>query len=222
MQKLRPADLMPPRAVRARAPGLPRARAGAQEAAARVAVGPNTTWCFEDRLTIQYQVQEMLRTERIFEAPGIQGELEAYNPLIPDGRNWKVTLLVEFADPDVRRVRLGELKGIEDRCWVQVADFARVFAIADEDLERENEEKTSSVHFLRFELSDAMVAALRGGRATGDGCRPSRLSALGRHGAGADRARRCSPTSTDARRGPRPLYCARPRADSPRRWRPLD
>lgn len=126
-------------------------------------VGPNTTWCFEDRMTVHYQVQEMLRAERIFEPEGIAEELAAYNPLIPDGRNWKVTLLVEFPDPEIRRVRLAELKGVEDRCWVQVADFGRVLAIADEDLERENDEKTSSVHFLRFELSDAMVAALRGG-----------------------------------------------------------
>jgi hypothetical protein len=128
-----------------------------------VPVGPNTTWLFEDRLTIQYQVQEILRTERIFEPEGIADELEAYNPLIPDGRNWKVTLLVEFADPATRPAHLAKLKGIEDRCYVQVADFARVYAIADEDLERENETKTSSVHFLRFELSDAMVTALRGG-----------------------------------------------------------
>jgi hypothetical protein len=129
----------------------------------KVPVGPNTTWLFEDRLTIQYQVQEILRTERIFEPEGIADELEAYNPLIPDGRNWKVTLLVEFADPATRPAHLAKLKGIEDRCYVQVADFARVYAIADEDLERENETKTSSVHFLRFELSDAMVTALRGG-----------------------------------------------------------
>jgi hypothetical protein len=128
-----------------------------------VPVGPNTTWLFEDRLTIHYQVQEMLRTERIFEPEGIAEELDAYNPLIPDGRNWKVTLLVEFADPTTRPQHLAQLKGIEDRCYVQVADFSRVYAIADEDLERENEEKTSSVHFLRFELSDAMVGALRSG-----------------------------------------------------------
>lgn len=140
-----------------------RARVIEHKKTRQLQVGSNTTWCFEDRVTIQYQVQEMLRAERIFEPEGIAEELEAYNPLIPDGRNWKVTLLVEFPDPEIRRVRLAELKGIEDRCWVQVADFGRVYAIADEDLERENAEKTSSVHFLRFELSDAMVAALRGG-----------------------------------------------------------
>jgi hypothetical protein len=129
----------------------------------RLAVGPNTTWCFEDRMTVQYQVQEMLRAERIFEAEGIADELESYNPLIPDGHNWKVTLLIEFPDPDERRRRLAVLKGIEDRCWVEVQEFARVFAIADEDLERENDEKTSSVHFLRFELTTTMIEALESG-----------------------------------------------------------
>jgi hypothetical protein len=107
----------------------------------------------------------MLRTERIFEADGIAEELAAYNPLIPDGRNWKVTLLIEYPDPEVRRVQLERLRGIEDRCWVEVVGFGRLFAIADEDLERENETKTSAVHFLRFELSDAMVAGLKGGAA---------------------------------------------------------
>ncbi|MBM0107023.1 DUF3501 family protein [Steroidobacter sp. S1-65] len=128
-----------------------------------VAIGPNATWAFEDRLTIQYQVQEMLRVERIFEAAGIQDELDAYNPLIPDGSNWKATFLIEFPDPEERKQRLAALKGIEDRCWVQVGDADRVFAIADEDLERENEEKTSSVHFLRFELSAEMVARAKSG-----------------------------------------------------------
>jgi len=127
--------------------------------------GPNATWCFEDRLTVQYQVQEMLRIERIFEAEGIADELEAYNPLIPDGSNWKATLLIEFADVEERRTALSRMKGIEDRCWVQVAGHDRVFAIADEDLERENEEKTSSVHFLRFELTPAMATAAKGGAA---------------------------------------------------------
>ena len=127
--------------------------------------GPNATWCFEDRLTVQYQVQEMLRIERIFEAEGIADELAAYNPLIPDGSNWKVTLLIEFPEIETRRVALAQMKGIEDRCWVQVAGHGRVFAIADEDLERENDEKTSSVHFLRFELTPTMVAAAKGGAA---------------------------------------------------------
>jgi hypothetical protein len=131
----------------------------------QVNVGPNTMWLFEDRLTVQYQVQEMLRTERIFESEGIAEELAAYNPLIPDGRNWKVTFLIEYTDPEVRRVQLERLKGVEDRCWVQVAGFDRVFAFADEDLERSNDVKTSAVHFLRFELSEPMPAALKGGAA---------------------------------------------------------
>ena len=129
----------------------------------QLAVGPHVTWLFEDRLTMQYQVQEMLRVERIFEPEGISEELESYNPMIPDGTNWKVTLLIEYPNESERRQQLTQLKGIEDRCWVQVTDQERVFAIADEDLERENEEKTSAVHFLRFELTPAMIAALRGG-----------------------------------------------------------
>jgi hypothetical protein len=129
----------------------------------QLAVGPHVTWLFEDRLTMQYQVQEMLRAERIFEPEGIAEELESYNPMIPDGSNWKVTLLIEYPDESERRQQLTQLKGIEDRCWVQVTGQERVFAIADEDLERENEEKTSAVHFLRFELTPPMITALRGG-----------------------------------------------------------
>jgi len=134
-----------------------------------LALGPNATWSFEDRLTMQYQVQEMLRVERIFEADAIQEELDAYNPLIPDGRNWKATFLLEFPDVEERRQRLAQLKGVEDRCWVQVTGFDRVFAIADEDLERENDDKTSSVHFLRFELSPQMCAQVKAGAAIGAG-----------------------------------------------------
>ncbi|HWK74382.1 MAG TPA: DUF3501 family protein [Povalibacter sp.] len=130
-----------------------------------VTVGPNASWGFEDRLTIQYQVQEMLRVERIFEAAGIEDELAAYNPLVPDGSNWKVTFLLEYPDVDERRLRLAGLKGVEDRCWVEVTGFERVFAIADEDLERENDEKTSAVHFLRFELTPPMAAAAKAGAA---------------------------------------------------------
>jgi len=137
--------------------------------ARQVAVGPHTTWLFEDRLTVQYQVQEMLRAERIFEPEGIEEELSAYNPLIPDGQNWKATLLIEFPDEQQRRRELAQLKGIEDRCWVQVSGHDRVFAIADEDLERENEEKTSSVHFLRFELTPPMITDLQGGAGLGIG-----------------------------------------------------
>ena len=142
-----------------------RARVMAHKRNRQLTVGPNTMWLFEDRLTVQYQVQEMLRTERIFEVEGIAEELAAYNPLIPDGTNWKVTFLIEYPDAEIRRVQLEKLRGIEDRCWVQAAGFDRVFAIADEDLERENEVKTSAVHFLRFEMAPAMIAGLKGGAA---------------------------------------------------------
>ena len=131
----------------------------------RLDLGTNAALYFEDRLTIQYQVQEMLRIERIFEADGINEELEAYNPLIPDGSNWKATFMVEFPEAEERRAMLTQLLGIEDRVYVQVADFDRVFAIADEDLERADEEKTSAVHFLRFELPPEQVAALKSGAA---------------------------------------------------------
>jgi hypothetical protein len=126
-----------------------------------VHLGKNVTLIFEDELTIRYQIQEMLRVEKIFDENGIQDELEAYNPLIPDGANWKATMLVEFPDPVERAARLRELIGIEDRVWVKIEGFDPVYAIADEDMERETEEKTSSVHFLRFELSPAMIGALR-------------------------------------------------------------
>jgi hypothetical protein len=127
-----------------------------------VQVGPNMTWCFEDYTTIRYQVLEMLRAERIFESDGIQAEIDAYNPLIPDGRNWKVTLLLEFPDPQLRRTALEKLIGVEDRCWIRVSEMERVFAVADEDMERENDKKTSAVHFLRFELSPSMAEAMKG------------------------------------------------------------
>jgi hypothetical protein len=128
-----------------------------------VQVGPNMTWCFEDRTTIRYQVLEMLRAERIFESAGIQDELDAYNPLIPSGSDWKTTLLLEYPDPEQRRVALESLIGVEDRCWVRVSEMDRVFAVADEDLERENDNKTSAVHFLRFELTPSMVQAMKSG-----------------------------------------------------------
>ena len=131
----------------------------------RLDLGTNAALYFEDRLTMQYQVQEMLRIERIFEADGINEELEAYNPLIPDGSNWKATFMVEFPEAEERRAMLTQLVGIEDRVYVHVADFDRVFAVADEDLERADEEKTSAVHFLRFELPAEQVAALKGGAA---------------------------------------------------------
>ena len=128
-----------------------------------VQIGEHVTLIFEDELTVRYQIQEMLRIERTFEDAGIAGELEAYNPLVPDGSNWKATMLIEYADPQQRQQWLARLIGIEDRVWVQVGGQPKVFAIADEDLERENAAKTSAVHFLRFELADSMKQALRGG-----------------------------------------------------------
>jgi hypothetical protein len=135
----------------------------------RLHLGAHCTWSFEDRDTVRYQVQEMLRAERIFEPAGIAAELAAYNPLIPDGANLKATLLVEYPDPDERARRLQELLGIERRCWLQVAGQPRVFAVADEDLERSTDTKTAAVHFLRFEFTPAMIAALRGGAALSAG-----------------------------------------------------
>jgi Protein of unknown function (DUF3501) len=129
----------------------------------RLAVGPSVTWSFEDRLTVQYQVQEMLRIERIFELPSIEEELASYNPLIPDGSNLKATMLIEIPDPELRRQQLPMLKNIEDRCWLQVAGHAQVFAIADEDMDRSNDEKTSAVHFLRFELASDMRTSAKAG-----------------------------------------------------------
>jgi hypothetical protein len=131
----------------------------------KIHIGPNATLYFEDRLTMQYQVQEMLRIEKIFESAGILEELEAYNPLIPDGSNWKATFMVEFSDVEERKLQLGRLIGIERHTWVQVAGFDKVYPIANEDLQRETEEKTSAVHFLRFELTPIMVAAAREGAA---------------------------------------------------------
>lgn len=140
-----------------------RARMIGYRATRRLAVGPNCTWSFEDRETVRYQVQEMLRTERVFEPEGIAEELAAYNPLIPDGTNFKATLLIEYPDPAERALRLRQLRGIENHCWLQVTDYAPVNAVADEDLERSTDEKTSAVHFLRFELSAPMVTSLKGG-----------------------------------------------------------
>ncbi len=130
-----------------------------------VHLGAHLTLLFEDELTIRYQIQEMLRAEKTYEEAGIQDELDAYNPLVPDGTNWKATLLIEYEDVIERKRALASLKGIEDRVWVQVEGCARVNAIADEDLERENADKTSAVHFVRFELTAEMIAALRSGKA---------------------------------------------------------
>lgn len=146
-----------------------RARVMAHKKDRRIPLGDMAALYFEDRLTMQYQIQEMLRAERIFEAEGIQEELDAYNPLIPDGRNLKATFMIEVADEHERRLVLARLKGIENEVWIRVDAFEPVFAIADEDLDRENEEKTSSVHFLRFELTDDMAAAFAAGAALGVG-----------------------------------------------------
>lgn len=140
-----------------------RRRVMAHKRPRRVALGEHVTLAFEDRLTMQYQVQEMLRAERIFEEDGIREELDAYNPLIPDGNNWKATMMIEFPDERERRAALRRLIGIEDRVYVQVAGHAPVYAVADEDLERETDEKTSSVHFLRFDLDSAMIASIKNG-----------------------------------------------------------
>jgi hypothetical protein len=128
-----------------------------------VHLGDHVTLIFEDELTVRYQIQEMLRIEKVFEEAGIQDELDAYNPLVPDGTNFKATMLIEYEDPAERIAALGRLVGIEHRIWVEVEGCARVHAIADEDLPRETETKTAAVHFLRFELKQEMVSALRGG-----------------------------------------------------------
>ncbi|WP_295887931.1 DUF3501 family protein [uncultured Thiohalocapsa sp.] len=140
-----------------------RAKVMDHKQARRVPIGAHATLYFEDRLTMQYQIQEMLRVERIFEPAGIQEELDAYNPLIPDGDNWKATFMVEYEDVDERRDALTRLIGIEDKVWVQAGDEDKVFAIADEDLERENADKTSSVHFVRFQLPAATLQAIKSG-----------------------------------------------------------
>ena len=126
-------------------------------------LGSNLRLIFEDELTIRYQIQEMLRAERIFEEEGIRAELEAYSSLVPDGANWKATMMLEYADPRERAAMLSRLVGIEDAVWVKVADCERIFAIADEDLDRETDTKTSSVHFLRFELDPSSIRALKAG-----------------------------------------------------------
>lgn len=146
-----------------------RAQVMEHKRARRLALGDALSLYFEDRLTMLYQVQEMLRAERIFEPAGIEEELEAYNPLIPDGSNWKATMMIEVPDAEARRRALRQLVGIEKRVYLRIEGFERCFAIADEDLQRSDEHKTSSVHFLRFEPDDAMIAALRAGAAIGAG-----------------------------------------------------
>ncbi|MCB1647391.1 MAG: DUF3501 family protein [Pseudomonadales bacterium] len=126
-------------------------------------VGANMQLIFEDRLTIKYQIQEMLRIEKVFESSGIQEELDAYNPLIPDGDNWKCTLLIQYHDVDERKRRLAELKGVEDQIWLKIGETDKIFPIADEDMERSNDEKTSAVHFMRYQLGPEQVAAAKSG-----------------------------------------------------------
>ena len=140
-----------------------RARVIAHKKNRQLTIGAHATQYFEDALTMQYQVQEMLRLERMFEPEPIQEELDVYNPLIPDGTNWKATFMVEYSDEGERRRALAKLIGIEKAVWVRVAGFERVHPIANEDLERQTEEKTASVHFMRFELTPPMIAAAKGG-----------------------------------------------------------
>ena len=132
-------------------------------------VGPDVTLIFEDELTVRYQIQEMLRIERLFEDEAIRAELDAYSPLVPDGTNLKATMMIEFEDPEQRRIELSRLKGIERRVYLRVGSLPRVYGIADEDLARENEEKTSAVHFLRFEFDPEAIAAFRDGSAVAVG-----------------------------------------------------
>ena len=146
-----------------------RARVLEHKRARTVHLGEHVTLIFEDELTLRYQIQEMLRIEKTFEEAGIQDELDAYNPLVPDGANFKASMMIEYEDVDERRDALARLRGIEDRVWVRVGGFERVYAIADEDLDRETDEKTSAVHFLRFELTKAMAGALKDGAALGLG-----------------------------------------------------
>ena len=162
MQKLTRAGLLPPEAYAAVRPAL-RARLAAHKQRRRVALGEHAALLFEDRLTVQYQVQEMLRVERLADAGAIDAELAAYNPLVPDGRNLKATLMFAFPDAGARRQALGTLGGVEHRVYARVGAHAPVFAIADEDLPRSEGAKTSAVHFLRFEFPPAAIAALRAG-----------------------------------------------------------
>ncbi len=146
-----------------------RARVIAHKKNRTLHLGAHITLIFEDELTMRYQIQEMLRIEKTFEEAGIQDELDAYNPLIPDGSNLKATMMIEYDDPDVRKRELARLKGVEDRVYVQVDGHGRSYAIADEDLERENDAKTSSVHFLRFEFTPEMIASFKAGAAVAVG-----------------------------------------------------
>ena len=164
MSKLSRADLLPLEAY-AKARPMLREQVIAHKKPRSIALGAHVTLIFEDSLTISYQIQEMLRVERIFEEAGIQDELDAYNPLIPDGTNWKATMLIEYPDVAERQIMLARLKDIENKVWIQAEGQAKIYAIADEDMERANEEKTSAVHFMRFELDPATVGAVKAGAA---------------------------------------------------------
>src|SRR5580658_2533908 len=168
MQKLAPSDLMSLEQYARERPAL-RARMIEHRRRRQLSLGGNCTWSFEDRRTVQYQVQEMLRAERIFEPEGIAEELEVYNSLVPDGANLKATLLIEFPDATERAQQLAQLRGFERHCWLRVEAFEPVYAIADEDLARENDVKTSAVHFLRFEFTAPMIERLKGGAALAAG-----------------------------------------------------
>ncbi|MFM8355320.1 MAG: DUF3501 family protein [Gammaproteobacteria bacterium] len=162
MQKLTRTDLMSLEHYAAARTAM-RTDVMAHKVARRIALSPNATLYFEDATTIRYQIQEMLRVERIFEADEIQSELDAYNPLIPDGGNWKATFMFEYADVAERRQALAQMAGIEHHIWVQVGDHVRIKAVANEDVERSTDDKTSAVHFLRFELDAASIAAAKSG-----------------------------------------------------------
>jgi len=162
MQKLTPDDLLSLEQY-AKQRSEFRAKVMQHKKHRKLHLGDHATLYFEDRLTMQYQIQEMLRIEKIFEQEGILDELNAYNPLIPDGSNLKATFMIEYADVDERKLALEKMVGIEDKVWLQVEGFDKVYAIADEDIERESADKTSSVHFLRFEFSPEMVAAAKAG-----------------------------------------------------------
>lgn len=162
MQKLARADLLPLETYARERPSF-RERVISHKKLRKLRIGEYVTLLFEDRTTIQYQIQEILRTEKIFESAGIEEELGAYNPLIPDGKNLKATMLIEYEDVDVRKRELQRLRDIEHHVQLMIGDHAPVTAIADEDLPRSNEEKTSAVHFLRFELDDAMIVDFRNG-----------------------------------------------------------
>ncbi len=169
MRKIEPKDLLSLESY-ARERQDYRKRMIMHKARRTVRLGENISLLFEDRLTMLYQIQEVLRAEKVFEAEGIQEELAAYNPLIPDGSNWKTTMLIEFTDSELRKIRLGEMRGIDRMVWVEVGGHKKIFAISDEDLERENEEKTSAVHFLRFELDPESLVRAKAAMPVRVGC----------------------------------------------------